>query len=152
MANAQPQLPIALAMDSMMQTEPFPMADEATQTEPLDMQNYGEDHLMGDFKPGVILSAPSHTPYFDIPNSRYAETHTKETDFGKVYSKVRKLIVIARFTDHCLTLPIFTFNGNGFQNKGNKSDFCWNSGRRVSIFWRKPQSTRNYPQTQVRAV
>jgi len=46
-----------------------------------------------------------------------------ETVLGPVYSKPRKMIVLSVFDDHCLVLPIFSFNNNSLKYKKNKDDF-----------------------------
>ena len=84
---------------------------------------YTQKRQPSDFYPGLVISTPIHEPDFDPSNIGKLEPRRVDTVLGPVYSKARKLIVIAVFEDHCVTIPIFSFNENGIKFKSNKDDY-----------------------------
>lgn len=54
---------------------------------------------------------------------RIDSTNQSETNFGIVNSKFRKFVVLAKFHQHVIALPILTHQGNGLSTKYHKNEF-----------------------------
>ncbi|OTB00896.1 hypothetical protein M426DRAFT_26125 [Hypoxylon sp. CI-4A] len=76
------------------------------------------------YAPGVIFSAPTHTsdPSEEM-QVKCDDPHLTATPFGTVYSKFRKMVVVRCFAQHCLYVPIYTFNGKGLDGKDSQSEY-----------------------------
>ena len=78
-----------------------------------------------DFKPGMIVRAPCHEEDFedgkgsDVPppmpgadiaasSMKDAKSHISMSNYGAVHSKLRYLIVLARFKQHYVAIPVYT--------------------------------------------
>ncbi|KAI1182885.1 hypothetical protein F5B17DRAFT_449155 [Nemania serpens] len=75
-------------------------------------------HPQARYRVGVIFSAPFHTA--SSSDERWvsvSDPHQTATPFGVVHSKFRKMVVIKTFGDHCICLPIYSFNGRGLEGK-----------------------------------
>ncbi|KAI0442742.1 hypothetical protein F4803DRAFT_550761 [Xylaria telfairii] len=75
-------------------------------------------HPAGSYEIGVIFSAPHHTA--SSTDERWiavGDPHNTATPFGVVHSKYRKMVVIKTFGEHCICLPVYSHNGQGFQGK-----------------------------------
>lgn len=79
-------------------------------------------HPPSDLKPGTIIRGQFYAEY--TPSSY--ETPDKdcyETRWGKVYGKERHMVIVNRFTDHYVALPVFSHRGTGTANKKNRNEF-----------------------------
>ncbi|KAI1823510.1 hypothetical protein F4861DRAFT_317411 [Xylaria intraflava] len=84
-----------------------------------------------EYQVGVIFSAPYHTS--STTDERWvsvADIHNTATPYGIIHSKYRKLVVVKRFGEHCLCVPIYSNNGRGLE--GKKFLHEWVSIRDVS--------------------
>ncbi|KAL9127127.1 MAG: hypothetical protein Q9217_003935 [Psora testacea] len=73
---------------------------------------------------GMIIRAAVHEQDFnDAPAwaATEADTHSVASKLGQIYSKVRWMIVVATFENHYLTVPLYTHNGKGLENKSEKA-------------------------------
>ena len=83
------------------------------------------------FKPGLIIRAALHEEDFKAANSIMTAGNTVMTtgvtndctpkdgsgNTRNIYSKNRKMIVVACYARHYIALPLFTHNGRGLENK-----------------------------------
>ncbi|KAI9651305.1 hypothetical protein NHQ30_001343 [Ciborinia camelliae] len=102
--------PPPLYSDSLMQTAPWKRREE-----------YGEVLSKRDYHVGDVICAVEHGTDYDTTPPERSDMNRTDTAFGVVYSKQRKYVVLQKHHDHCLTLPIFTFGGNGLQRKPRAS-------------------------------
>lgn len=77
------------------------------------------------FKPGMIIRAPVHEQDLKggTSNITAADKYTTDSKFGPIYTKYRKLIVIALFQNHYLAAPLYTHNGRGLVDKANPNEY-----------------------------
>ncbi|KAJ5047663.1 uncharacterized protein L3040_003483 [Drepanopeziza brunnea f. sp. 'multigermtubi'] len=92
---------------------------------PIKVSIHGDVHKRQDFKIGHIISFATHEPLFKDTSRRGVEDTTRvtTTPYGKIYTKVRKHVVVARWENHIIALPIFTHQGQGLKFKTNKGEF-----------------------------
>ncbi|KAL9000726.1 MAG: hypothetical protein Q9169_000762 [Polycauliona sp. 2 TL-2023] len=80
-----------------------------------------------DFKPGMIIRALLHEQDYEASSSRsnvtVADKYRSNTKYGPIYTKSRKMIVLALFQDHYTAIPVFTHNGNGLDRKEKPGEF-----------------------------
>ncbi|KAL8782994.1 MAG: hypothetical protein Q9213_004951 [Squamulea squamosa] len=80
-----------------------------------------------DFKPGMIIRALIHEQDYAASSSRsnitVVDKYRSETRYGPIYTKCRKMIVLALFEDHYTAIPVFTHNGNGLDRKNKPEEF-----------------------------
>ncbi|KAL8681811.1 MAG: hypothetical protein Q9186_002126 [Xanthomendoza sp. 1 TL-2023] len=80
-----------------------------------------------DFKPGLIIRALLHEQDYEASSSRsnitIADKYRSNTNYGPIYTKCRKMIVLALFEDHYTAIPIFTHNGNGLARKKKPEEY-----------------------------
>ncbi|KAI1265377.1 hypothetical protein F5Y18DRAFT_386335 [Xylariaceae sp. FL1019] len=70
------------------------------------------------YEPGVIFSAPYHVASsVDEQWVPANDPHNTATPYGIVHSKYRKLIVLKRFGNHCICVPIYSHCGRGLDEK-----------------------------------
>ncbi|KAL8686813.1 MAG: hypothetical protein Q9224_005330 [Gallowayella concinna] len=91
-----------------------------------------------DYQLGMIIRAPLHEQ--DSPNARrpgggtssiatnsseatLAEHYKTESKFGTIFTKYRKMIVVALHQDHYVAVPLYTHNGRGLVNKRQPDEF-----------------------------
>ncbi|KAH6707825.1 hypothetical protein BKA61DRAFT_580331 [Leptodontidium sp. MPI-SDFR-AT-0119] len=77
------------------------------------------------FKLGHIISIALREEVYQDAKNRIKLGATREqtlTPLGWVYSKNRKMVVISRFSQYLVGLPIFSHGGKGLENK-EKSEF-----------------------------
>ncbi|KAL8799183.1 MAG: hypothetical protein Q9182_006083 [Xanthomendoza sp. 2 TL-2023] len=91
-----------------------------------------------EYKLGMIIRAPLHEQ--DTPNARrpgggtssiatnaseatLAEHYKTESKFGTIFTKYRKMIVVALHQDHYVAIPLYTHNGKGLVNKRQPDEF-----------------------------
>ncbi|KAL8736734.1 MAG: hypothetical protein Q9166_000100 [cf. Caloplaca sp. 2 TL-2023] len=81
----------------------------------------------GDFKPGMIIRALIHEQDYEASSSRsnitVTDKYRSNTKYGPIYTKCRKMIVLALFEDHYTAIPVFTHNGNGLNRKNKPEEF-----------------------------
>lgn len=86
-----------------------------------------EDLKKDDFKPGMIIRALLHEQDYEASSSRsnitVADKYRSSTKFGPIYTKCRKMIVLALYEDHYTAIPVFTHNGNGLDRKNKPEEF-----------------------------
>ena len=79
------------------------------------------------FKPGVIFRAALHEEDFmgAAKESEITKTDSNrsETKYGPVYTKQRKMIVVAIHQDHYVAVPLYTHNGKGLSKKGKPDEY-----------------------------
>ncbi len=92
--------------------------------------NRGKDFHKSQFKPGMIIRGMLHEQDYKATSTGSNITiidkdarYRSETKFGAVFTKYRKMIVLALFEDHYLAIPLFTHNGNGLAYKANPDEF-----------------------------
>ena len=74
------------------------------------------------YKPGMIIRAPLHEPFLPGATDMKDRTRTESLQ-GPVFTKVRKMIVVALYYDHYTALPVYTHNGNGLERKPVTDEF-----------------------------
>ncbi|KAI0453814.1 hypothetical protein F5B21DRAFT_477961 [Xylaria acuta] len=75
-------------------------------------------HPPASYEIGVIFSAPFHTASsVDERWISVGDPYNTATPFGVVHSKYRKMVVVKVFGEHCICLPIYSHNGQGFEGK-----------------------------------
>ena len=90
-----------------------------------DVKQFGQVLEPQQFKLGLIISVASHEEVYQDPRNKLKLQPTREqtlTHLGWVYSKARKIVVISRFAQHLVGLPIFSHGGKGLEKK-EKSEF-----------------------------
>lgn len=80
------------------------------------------------FKPGTIFRAVLHEPDFKgvAGATNFTEIdrfRTTDTVHGPIYTKTRKMIVLATYQDNYIALPIYTHNGRGLEGKTKPEEF-----------------------------
>lgn len=80
------------------------------------------------FKPGTIFRAVLHEPDFKgvAGATNFTEIdrfRTTDTVHGPIYTKTRKMIVLATFQDNYIAVPIYTHNGRGLEGKTKPEEF-----------------------------
>ncbi|KAL8738459.1 MAG: hypothetical protein Q9190_008005 [Brigantiaea leucoxantha] len=88
------------------------------------------------FKPGMIIRAPLHEQDFkggkgtSIAGSNATavtaaadEKYTTESRFGPIFTKYRKMIVVAMHEDNYVAVPLYTHNGKGLKHKTAPDEF-----------------------------
>jgi len=89
----------------------------------------GERHAINEFKLGHVIVTATHEAHFEDLSLKPAERTSGQdrqvsyTRYGPVYSKPRKLVIIARYPEHMLCLPIYTNRQTGLRNKENKEHY-----------------------------
>ncbi|KAI4203421.1 MAG: hypothetical protein LQ350_001942 [Teloschistes chrysophthalmus] len=92
-----------------------------------------------EYKPGMIIRAPLHEQ--DSKGGQHrpngtgssvatmaseatkAERYTTESRFGTIFTKHRKMIVVALHQDNYVAVPMYTHNGMGLVNKARPDEF-----------------------------
>ncbi|KAI4259124.1 MAG: hypothetical protein LQ352_000918 [Teloschistes flavicans] len=92
-----------------------------------------------EYKPGMIIRAPLHEQ--DSKGGQHrpngtgssvatmaseatkAEKYTTESRFGTIFTKYRKMIVVALHQDNYVAVPMYTHNGMGLVNKARPDEF-----------------------------
>lgn len=76
------------------------------------------------YHPGLVFSAPMHSQT-DNELVGIDEVNMTATTFGTIYSKYRKMVVLAvsKEGDSCTALPIYSNNGNGLRYKRAKDEW-----------------------------
>ena len=73
------------------------------------------------FQVGTIIRAPLHEEDFNGTSKGSNITMSSEapakSSYGAVFTKMRVMIVTARFQNHYIAVPLYTHNGNGLSKK-----------------------------------
>ena len=89
--------------------------------------NRGVKLSKGQFRPGMIIRAPLHEQASDggpdSDDTSDLDDHISDTKFGKIYTKYRKMIVLALFHSHYLAVPLYSHNGKGLENKACPDEY-----------------------------
>ncbi|KAM0124408.1 hypothetical protein ACHAO1_011039 [Botrytis cinerea] len=105
--DKQPECkPPPLYNDAIMQTAPYKR-----------MERYGSAHLPGAYHHGDVICAVEHYPDFTRTIPEKNDRYRTDTVFGPVFSKERKYIVLQKYREHCVVIPIFTHTGRGLAGK-----------------------------------
>lgn len=87
------------------------------------------------FKTGMVIRAVLHEPDFqraakasDITEADKCRTNTVH---GAIYTKTRKMIVVATFKDNYIAVPLYTHNGRGLEGKTNPEEYISVQDHRV---------------------
>ncbi|PVH75149.1 hypothetical protein DL98DRAFT_593420 [Cadophora sp. DSE1049] len=86
----------------------------------------GHRHAINEFKLGHVIVTAMHEAQFEDLSMKPADRKSGQvtyTRYGPIYSKPRKLVVIARYPEHMVCLPIYTNRGTGLRNKENKEHY-----------------------------
>ena len=78
-------------------------------------------HSKNAYQVGTIVRAALHEQ--DVLPHASPSHHTTQSAFGRIHTKYRKMIIIARYHDHYTAIPCFSFNGRGIEAKGDPSEF-----------------------------
>ncbi|MCJ1452279.1 hypothetical protein MMC28_002621 [Mycoblastus sanguinarius] len=87
-----------------------------------------------DWAVGMIIRAPLHQEDYNEgaslasgrSNVTQSNTDISTTKYGVcVHTKERIHIVVALFDHHYLAIPLYTHNGNGFEEKDNQAEFVY---------------------------
>ncbi|KAL2063097.1 hypothetical protein VTL71DRAFT_6169 [Oculimacula yallundae] len=101
-------------------------AETSESAEEVKFSKIGNPQFLEAFKLGHVIGTAIHTPFYideKTPAKLQQSDIIAQTKFGPIISKNRKFMVIARYPDHIVTLPIYTHNGRGLQDKSNKKDY-----------------------------
>ncbi|KAL8848034.1 MAG: hypothetical protein Q9221_006939 [Calogaya cf. arnoldii] len=69
-----------------------------------------------------------------------AEHYRTESRNGTIFSKQRKMIVVALHTDHYVAIPLYTHNGRGLVNKRQPEEFVSVKVSKISELFFPPKS------------
>jgi len=73
------------------------------------------------FRPGQVISFPHHV--LDQGLEPESDDLTITNNGFWVFTKIRKYIIIKLYFSHCITIPIFSFRGNGLENSPNRDEY-----------------------------
>ena len=81
-----------------------------------------------DIKPGVIIRAPVHQQDYrgasrDSEVTAVQDKYVTKSRFGDIFTKFRKMIVVACYENHYVSIPLFTHNGVGLINKKRPEEY-----------------------------
>ncbi|CZT42952.1 uncharacterized protein RSE6_02920 [Rhynchosporium secalis] len=119
------------AVDSEIEVEPEEDAVAARAPAPelelvkAELIDVGVRQDYRDFKLGHVITRVAHSTFIIDPafGNETPPDMITWTKFGPVYSKPRKFVIIARFLDHMVCLPIFSYGGSGLSRKPNKKEY-----------------------------
>ncbi|KAL8967752.1 MAG: hypothetical protein Q9183_002772 [Haloplaca sp. 2 TL-2023] len=85
---------------------------------------YGRD----DYRQGMIIRSNLHEPGYTgkskISINTDADTENKsKSNYGTVYSKSRRMIVISLFEEHYVAIPLYTHNHRGLERKNAPDEY-----------------------------
>lgn len=100
--------------------------------------NHGIRLRKEDYTPGLIIRAPLHeqdsrgesgthgscsSVASNGSQATLAEKYTTASRFGPIFTKYRKMIVVACHEDNYVAIPLYTHNGKGLVNKARPDEF-----------------------------
>ncbi|KAI4130766.1 MAG: hypothetical protein LQ341_006426 [Variospora aurantia] len=100
--------------------------------------NQGVRLRKDEYKPGMIIRAPLHeqdgrgdaralgsssSVGSNASEATLAEKYTTPSRFGPIFTKYRKMIVVACHQDNYVAIPLYTHNGNGLVYKTRPDEF-----------------------------
>ena len=119
------------------------------------------EHRIEDFDIGTIIVAPMHQQDSCSTTDR-ADPCLTVSNFGDIYSKCRKMVVVATFYNHYIAVPVFSHEGSGLQRKPHKDEFVSIRDHRSSrpfealshhkplvTEFLRPEADRYYPESVV---
>ncbi|KAE9377023.1 hypothetical protein N431DRAFT_480150 [Stipitochalara longipes BDJ] len=83
---------------------------------------WGMLHHLEAYRPGLVISFPHHVLSYDDDMIETQE-RTLTNNGHWVFTKRRKFIVIETHFHHCITIPMFTRQGNGLANVRNPWEY-----------------------------
>lgn len=90
-------------------------------------RNKGKQLPKESFKPGTIIRAILHEPDFQgvarASDVTRADRFRTDSVPGPIYTKTRKMIVLATFHDNYIAVPLYTHNGRGLEGKVKPEEF-----------------------------
>ncbi|CAL3968900.1 unnamed protein product [Diplocarpon coronariae] len=110
---------------------------------------YGQLYKKQDFRLGNIVSFPFTEPLYFDPSAKIGSSEfITQTEYGKVFTKIRKFVVISRFANHFVGLPIYTHGNKGLKNKdaASKLEYVGKGALRRSPGLGKPGQALSYQQ------
>ncbi|KAF5868790.1 uncharacterized protein Bfra_012121 [Botrytis fragariae] len=107
------------AGDKQPDCKPPPLYNEAImQTAPYKrIERYGSVHTAHAYHHGDVICAVEHYPDFARSIPQQNDRYRTDTVFGPVFSKERKYIILQKYREHCVVIPIFTHAGRGLSAK-----------------------------------
>ncbi len=80
------------------------------------------------FRPGMIIRGAHHEEDFTgggpgASDASVADKHRTDSKFGPIFTKYRKMIVVALYHDHYVAVPLYTHNGKGLEKKPKPDEF-----------------------------
>lgn len=75
-----------------------------------------------DFNKGDVISVPFHVNNMN-PNATFDDRSLRETEEGPVYTKRRMLVVLFKYEEGMLCLPLYSFGGRGIVAKARPVDY-----------------------------
>ncbi|KAL8920531.1 MAG: hypothetical protein Q9172_004458 [Xanthocarpia lactea] len=88
--------------------------------------NGGSKYSKSFFKAGMIIRAILHEQNFTSTSSSRTEVTDKtywDSPHGRICTKYRKMIVLAKHADHYTAIPIYTHNGKGLIEKEDPDEY-----------------------------
>lgn len=89
------------------------------------------------FKPGMIIRCAHHEQDFvaggapGASDATLADKYRTDSKFGTIFTKYRKMIVVALYHDHYVAVPLYTHNGRGLEKKPKPDEFVSVQDHRV---------------------
>ena len=80
-------------------------------------------HPKDAFQVGTIITAPLHEQDDDNKIVDPNDPHVTSSWHGPIYTKVRKMVIVARYARHYVALPLYTHQGVGVTHRPDKNDF-----------------------------
>ena len=85
-------------------------------------QNKGRKLAKEVYKPGMIVRAILHEPFLTAATD-IKDKSRSESIYGTVFTKYRKMVVVALYQNHYIALPIYTHHGKGLQGKAEPDEY-----------------------------
>ena len=103
-----------------------PMSATDPEPNPHGARSFAHEHYVqlkkADFKAGMIFMAPIHTEDWHANAQPNSYTTISQT-YGPIYTKCRMMIVVAKYENHYVSLPIYTHGGHGIERKPAKWEY-----------------------------
>lgn len=78
-------------------------------------------YAIHDFNKGDVISVPFHVNNMN-PSATFSDPSLRETEEGPVYTKRRMLVVLFKYKEGMLCLPLYSFGGRGIVAKAKPQD------------------------------
>ena len=76
------------------------------------------------YEVGWIIRAPLHEEDYQ-DGAHYQSKYISESNYSFVHTKKRIFIVLAKYYNHYLAIPLYTHNGRGLEHKPNQDEFVY---------------------------